>query len=673
MILVDILIGTLVLFPFLTAGISFELPGSYFIDLSDFGIPLLLIALVAAAVRGLSRAPSGKSLGAREGRKLAQAWRDALEHFPGRTLWRAAAVLAALFLLVLLWRHWPFEKEEFDLGIVVWNLTHGTGVVLVVALAAAAVRRWSSEPWQKSFFIHQGTKVAQAWRGALERTPELALWGAAGAVGALFFWVAVLRHGALETHGFDLGIFTNAIWNLTHGNGYVSSVKGGINLFTDHQSPLFWLLAPLFWIIPRPETLLFAQAFGLAAGGPALFYLARTQFGPTHWAAAALPWLYWSYLPLRNANAFDFHPEVFMLPLFLWAFVGFASKRGWARGLGLLALVGALGAKESAAVVAVGIGIAWALSSSVDSWRKRWPGIALVLAGVALFFFDVKVVPRFFGGDYAYMGLYERFGGGIVDLLLAPFVQPGYFFSQILNYQRLVFLFWTLAPLGFLPLFNWRAAVAVLPPYLMLFLSEGDQRVRLVFHYGIEPGCALFWALPLGLAAFARWFGWYRAGIWMLFWGLACLGPSELTRARNYTPTAHRQWLAEEVMPCVNKEAPTAASDVLVPHLATRAWISYPELLLQHPSLDPVHCVVTDLRVSNWPLGRGGVERVLEDLPNRGYREVWRCNSFSVYELGESGCLRCVPRCLIDRFEDRPAAGAPLSGGTAGGKGGSSQ
>ena len=60
------------------------------------------------------------------------------------------------------------------------------------------------------------------------------------------------------------------------------------------------------------------------------------------------------------------------------------------------------------------------------------------------------------GGDYAYMSVYQRFGGGIGDLLLAPFTQPGYFVSQLIDRERLIFLFWTLAPVGFLPLFHWR-------------------------------------------------------------------------------------------------------------------------------------------------------------------------------------------------------------------------
>ena len=55
-------------------------------------------------------------------------------------------------------------------------------------------------------------------------------------------------------------------------------------------------------------------------------------------------------------------------------------------------------------------------------------------------------------------GPYQRFGGGVLDVLLAPFTQPALFFSQLINQERLHFLFWTLAPLGFLPLFAWRAA-----------------------------------------------------------------------------------------------------------------------------------------------------------------------------------------------------------------------
>jgi hypothetical protein len=276
--------------------------------------------------------------------------------------------------------------------------------------------------------------------------------------------------------------------------------------------------------------------------------------------------------------------------------------------------------------------------------RPRWPAIALVVAGLAVFAFDVKVVPRFFGEDYAYLNVYEHFGGGLSDVLLAPFTQPAYFFSQLVSRERLNFLFWTLAPLGFLPLFSWRA-LAALPAYLMLFLTEGDQRVRIVFHYGIEPGTALFWALPFGLAAFAGRFGWKAAGIWMLFWSVAAFGPSEFARGQFYQPPAYAQWLRGEVLPCVDGEASIAASDIFIPHLATRSWVGYPDQLEDKSSGAPVACIITDVRLYNWPLGPTGVSDVLGGLPERGYHEALRCGGFSIYERAGARCLHCTPRC----------------------------
>ena len=610
----DLLIGTLVLFPLLTEGFTIEIPGlGHPMEMSDLAVPLLVAGFVITTVRAPRRQAA-----------LALAM--------------VAAATAVIALLARIWSFWIAEHAGIDFGLALWRFTRSNGIVLVVLAYALAVRCFTAEPWERSVFIRTALRLAQAWQRSLARSPARALWSAAAAIGAGFLWISFLRHWAFESHGHDLGIFTNAIWNLTHGNGYVSSIKGGINLFADHQSPLFWTLAPLFWLWPRPETLLAAQAFGLAAGGPALYYLARGRFGAEHWASAALPWLYWTYLPLRNANAFDFHPEVFMLPLFLWAFVGFAAPQRWAKALGVVAIVAALGAKESAPVVAVGLGVSWALTD-----RRRWPGLALAAAGVAVFYFDVKIVPRFFAQDYAYMGLYQRFGGGLLELMLAPFTQPAYFFSELINRERINFLFWTLAPLGFLPLFDWRAAVAALPPYLMLFLSEGDQRVRIIFHYGVEPGTALFWALPLGLATFARRFGWDRAALWMVLWAIAAHGPSEFARAHTFFRNLHAPWLAQ-MMRCIEPQAPIAASGALVPHLATRTWVSYPDELKQRSGA-AVSCVVTDLMVDNWPLGSASTRRVVASLPEQGYRQAWKCHDFTVHELAGATCLRCAPRC----------------------------
>ena len=112
--LLDILIGTLVLFPLLADAVWFEIPGFQSVELSDLGIPLLVAALIVEAAR---RWPWELSFLARAGMKV---------------LWCAAGVLIALVLFVLLWRHWELDNHGLYLRVALWNLTHGTGAVPVV-------------------------------------------------------------------------------------------------------------------------------------------------------------------------------------------------------------------------------------------------------------------------------------------------------------------------------------------------------------------------------------------------------------------------------------------------------------------------------------------------------------------------------------------------------------
>ena len=389
------------------------------------------------------------------------------------TLWDFATLLLVVFPLLTggVWIRRPHLFLELsDLGV----------SVLIVACLAVVLKTVFHRSVERSRVLAVSLRLWKGWSGWIERRPGAALSGGTAWVAAIWAWVSLAKHAALDSHAFDLGIFTNAIWNLTHGNGYISSVKGGIPLLADHQSPLFWALAPLFALSPHPETLLIAQAAGLAVGAVPLYFLGRQYLDPPRDRAwlAALPLLYWAYLPLRNANAFDFHPEVFMLPLFLAAIAGLQSVSGARRALGGLALLCALAAKESAGPVAAGIGLAWSLGAGPERSRRftRPLGGMVAAAGVSLFIVDLKLVAaRYAAGHYAYGGLYEQYGASPSEWLLAPFRKPGLLVSQLFDRDRRNFLFWTLAPLGFVPLAGWPAWLAALPGYLMLFSQRRES------------------------------------------------------------------------------------------------------------------------------------------------------------------------------------------------------
>ncbi|HYX63593.1 MAG TPA: hypothetical protein VE935_05180, partial [Burkholderiales bacterium] len=175
MLLFDILILTLVLIPWLGEDVTYRV-GESFLELPDLGVPLLAAALVAVTVHSWPRHVWTAT----------RAWLQALRRVPARAVGVALAGSVALLLIVLLWPRWAFENPGLDASTIVWRLTHGTTAILSVSLVGAALRRWTGEPWEKSFFVRQALHPARVWREALQRAPARTLWSATAAVGTVF-------------------------------------------------------------------------------------------------------------------------------------------------------------------------------------------------------------------------------------------------------------------------------------------------------------------------------------------------------------------------------------------------------------------------------------------------------------------------------------------------------
>ena len=468
------------------------------------------------------------------------------------------------------------------------------------------------------------------------------------AVGLLYALVACTRHYYFGSGVSDLGIFTNAIFNLSYFGNYVSSVKDGMNLFQDHQSPVFWLWAPFYRIFPTPYFLLISQSFILASTGFAAWLVARPHL--SGWRLACVPLIVWMYLPLRNANAFDFHPEVALLPLSLFAIHAFEQKC-WNRAWILFAL--ALLCKESAGPVWVGVALAFGITRAL-SWRVV--GV-LILISVAHFYLCTTTVPALFGGAYVYNAQYAHLtaghGTGAMGLLRGFLSSPVLFQQQVLGKTRLVFLFWTLTGLAFLPLLSPKHWIAALPGYLILFLSAGDHRVNLNYHYGIEPAVGLIWAMIWGLKnlreqvrpiPFINWT--LHSWILVLFFVFLAHGRSESFRLRGEIPAdsqarAHMEWLRSELLPKINPTLSLSASGSLVPHLANRPWVHH------LPHLENATCVLVDPAVNNWPLDTQSAQTLTTQLEALKFEEIYKCHDVHVYQkaaMGES-CILEVPRC----------------------------
>ncbi len=520
--------------------------------------------------------------------------------------------------------------------------------VLILAAWLWGLKKRGLDASKESLVCRLGLKAWDFWCAQLKRNPFRILGLAWIFIAVLWFITAIRRHLAFGSGLADLGIFTNALWNVVPYGFPYSSIKDGLSLLSDHQNFLLYPIGWLFALWPSPIFLLLLQAIGLSSGALALYLLGRQRLGDRHPLLPWLPFAYWMCGPLRAANLFDFHPEVFMLPFFLFAAWLLQESSLRRRFLGVFFLLAALAAKESAGPVTCGLGLAWLLGAGPASTRSftRPFGAAAIVMGLAAFFVDSQIVPALFGMKYSYSGLYEPFGSSAISLMLAPFRYPLIFFARLFAWSRWKFFSGVLLPFAFLPLLAPAAFVAAVPGFLMLFLTSGEHRLSLGYHYAIEPLVGVLFALPVALdSPLAK----KLQRVLLPLFALAALfsyGRSEPFFWRIYQPTDHQVWLRDKVLPAINNDRSVSASYGLVAHLATRHWVNQLPVLVDDKK-NPVECVLVETTVNNTPMNSYDFDSLNTALAANHYQREFHCGSFTLYRPQNGfNCLNFpLPEC----------------------------
>ena len=179
----------------------------------------------------------------------------------------------------------------------------------------------------------------------------------------LFSWQSVARHQAFATNAYDMGNVNQAFWNTVHGRPLQFTNWRGVELdlandsrLAMHVEPIYFVLAPIYWLWQQPETILILQTIILALGALPVFWLARDRLR-SHLAGVAFAAVYLLSPGLEAANMWEFHLVALAAPLLLFAFY-FGQKGRWFL-LWLFAVV-AMATKEevSLSVLVMGFGFA---------------------------------------------------------------------------------------------------------------------------------------------------------------------------------------------------------------------------------------------------------------------------------------------------------------------------
>ncbi len=424
---------------------------------------------------------------------------------------------------------------------------------------------------------------------------------------------AILRHEVFHS-GFDMAIFTQAVCNTVYGNFLYSSIKGGISLLGDHFSPLLGILALPYALWPNPQCLLVLQAVAAAACVFPIRALALEKLKNETWAILFIV-AFAFYLPAVNAVRFDFHPEILVMPLQLWAFYFLIRNRLWWASF-FIALC--FLAKENAALAAAGLGL-----YTIAGRSKRFFGLFWVFFSVIfLWFVTHSVVPFFSGEPYAYLS-----GNFITWRDLGM----GALLKHVVGKDSVFYLFKIFAPLGFLAFLSPQALLLVLPALVQNLAARNEMVLSIFHHYTAFLTPYVFAASICGAAKLpARRLSFYylaAAVLWMA-------GVSEWYILQTYWNkwTPHLQRVHQDLKR-VPAGAPVRTHEFFAAHLACRKELYIYEN--HHPreggsakAENAVYVVLDRMFLGDT------AEQDFRNLGARGYETVFEDDGFRIFKKG---------------------------------------
>lgn len=437
-------------------------------------------------------------------------------------------------------------------------------------------------------------------------------WSLALALFGLYATVAVNRHRSMQTSGFDLGIFTQAVRAYAEGRSPVAELKSpGFPLLGDHFHPILALLAPVYRLWPSPMALLVAQAALLALSAVPLTRLAIALCG--RWPGYGLGVAYGLSWGIQGAVGFDFHEIAFAVPLLAFAMERLLTEHLTAAVAWTLPL---LLVKEDQALTVAMIG-------AYVFWRgRRRLGLAVaalaVVWGAAMILLVIPAMNPF--GVYEYTHSAMPTGDSPLTRLFLP--------SSKVELPLALLL-----PVGFLALRSPLVVLAV-PTVLLRFWSANESYWGTGFHYSAVLMPVVFAAATDGLSRVDRAAVSRAVAAFAVCFALALTATGLPLRAAVEpeawrVPAAVFAW--RDVLRVIPDGAEVAASNRFAAELAARCRVylfpTYPSALIR-----PEWVVAAD------PPGRSPIPAVEEiaalgGLPGAGYAEVAAVEGMRVFRL----------------------------------------
>ena len=384
----------------------------------------------------------------------------------------------------------------------------------------------------------------------------------------ILYLLAVFRHYLLQSNAFDLGLFDQWIWLSSKNLPSYSSITG-LHMLADHGAWTLYIPSLIYKIKPDINILFFSQSISLCFTAIPLYFLCKRK--ELNSKISFLITLFWLLQPVVfNINLFDFHPEVWSMPLIVLYYY-FEPNKNFIQSVILTFII--LGTRDGLVLLIFGFGLEQLL-------KKRF-GRSLTLISISIlwFLFLNNWIYPFFNGDRgSVMALarYSKYGDTFREILLTLFTKPNFVFNSINLNESIFYLLILFAPAFiFWKRISLVTLISALPLILTNILSESSSQRTLIHQYSLPIAIIIVISVINGFSKNKESFRHERKRfLWMILCWAALAKPTffagpYLSRLDSIKP-------AKEAFAEIPINSNVITTSYFVPHLSQRVLIKYP-------------------------------------------------------------------------------------------------
>jgi uncharacterized membrane protein len=305
--------------------------------------------------------------------------------------------------------------------------------------------------------IRDNWKFSSEWLSLFERHSSRIIL----TISCIFFFLlsslAVLRYITFHTTVFDMGTYDKKIWEISVAP--LSAIP--YEVARGHFQPILIIYGLIYKIFGSPVIIQLLQATFTISGIVPVYLISKRHLNRAN-TILAITLIYLFYPPIGFNATLDFHPDHIYIPLMIWAFF-FAERNKYILAI-TLAGIGAM-AKEPLIIGVAFFGLYLAIA------KKQYKiGVITFLFFLSLFLIVVfKILPYVNQSPALSIGTFPFFENN--NKVGIPNIKSLIDSLTIWRVRKMLFIYFLLAPLFFLPLLEWRRFLPAIPLIAIPILS----------------------------------------------------------------------------------------------------------------------------------------------------------------------------------------------------------